>query len=162
MSASTHDSWKFLKEALAPWPAACDFVEKLTFVLHVWDDLIDRDHSLDDKTINSAFWSILIDLPRNPFYQQNFATLSSLLQQAILNWHIATAAERSGTDEDKVVAFVLRSSYTDVIAAALVICYGPIQALPIIAKLRQGAHNEGLAGYLAALAEEKEARDGLR
>lgn len=161
MSASTHDSWKFLKEALAPWPAAYDFAEKLTFILHVWDDLIDKDHVLEDSTINSAFWSVLIDLPRNTFYIQNFSMLNSLLQQAILNWHIATASERSGTDEDKVVAFVLRSSYTDVIAATLTICYGPTKALPLIAKLRQGAHNEGLAGYLAALAEEKEARDVL-
>ncbi|MES2942662.1 MAG: hypothetical protein V4772_07320 [Pseudomonadota bacterium] len=46
---------------------AIAFVMLVCTVLHVWDDLEDRDKSLGREQINEAFYMALVVLPRNRF-----------------------------------------------------------------------------------------------
>lgn len=57
----------------------------------------------------------LVVLPRNAFYQANFASLNAVLANASTNWTIATDLERAGGVAGKRTAYVLRASYVDLV-----------------------------------------------
>lgn len=134
---------------------ATDFILKMVHVLHLWDDLIDRDKPVDDAAINRGFQFLLVDIPRNPFYAQHFGALNTLVSTAITNWHVATRMEREGADYEKSIAFILRSSYIDLLTHIAAIVGGPEWAVQMADKARRFAHCETYGGYLLNLEREK-------
>lgn len=138
---------------------AVQFVVRVFRVLHVWDDLIDRDKALTDDEINSVFWDLLVVLPTDPFYVRNIALLNSTLVNAIVNWHIANKLEREGDDKDKSIAFILRGAYIDLLSAAAFIVGGMRWAQEVGPAIRRWAHEETFDEYMVNLAKECEARD---
>ena len=141
---------------------AVHFLEDITEVLHLWDDLIDRDQVLTDASINKTMWKALVALPRNSFYAQNFLALNTVLVAAIVNWEIATGMERdpAATSNDEVIAFIIRSSYIDLVTLVAVLCGGPEHAVTIMREARQLWHDEGLVGYRQSLVLERSRREG--
>ena len=139
---------------------AADFLATIVAVLHFWDDLIDKDQQLTDKDINDAFWKALIVLPRNNFYREHFHLLNPLLMAAIHNWSAATKLEREGDSGDKHIAFILRSSYVDLITQSALLVGGPEWAEEVTPTIRRFTHSEGYEGYLKNLAEEESRRTG--
>jgi hypothetical protein len=141
---------------------AIRFLDDITEVLHFWDDLIDRDHDLMDAKINKIMWTALVTLPRNPFYVQHFVSLNAVLVTAIINWQVATDFERKPySDNDEVIAFIIRSSYIDLMTLVAVLCGGQDHAATIMREARELWHDEGLAGYRQNLALEKTSREGV-
>ena len=124
---------------------AVEYIEIICDVAHKWDDLIDKDKVLSDDDINKLFFDILIKLPRNTFYRKNFEHMNSVLMNAISNWQVATQLEREGGDYETSIAFILRSSYVDLITQ-------------VGKEVRKITHNETYEGYLTNLATEKNAR----
>ena len=140
-------------------PLAVQFLEDITEILHLWDDLIDRDKPLQDAAINRTMWKALINLPRNQFYSANFLFLNGLLMTAIINWELATTMERTQVDDnDLPIAFILRSSYVDLVTGVALIVGGREHALEMMLTARRLWHNEGLYGYRKALAQEQTVR----
>jgi hypothetical protein len=144
-------------------PDALAFLRTIAQILHFWDDLIDRDHEIDDRQINDAFTLALIELPRNAFYREHFDTLNVILQNAITNWHIANQLEREPHNEDRVrvslmTAFVIRSSYIDLLTQSALIVGGMDWAAHCGPEIHRWAHSEGYDGYLTNLAAEQTAR----
>jgi hypothetical protein len=138
---------------------AIAFLDDITTILHLWDDLVDKNKALPDKEINSGMWKALIDLPRNQFYAANFVTLNTLLMNAILNWECATEMERSPQDAtDEVIAFIIRSCYLDLVTMTALLCGGADHARAMLPTIRRIWHDEGLDGYRKNLAEEYRAR----
>ncbi|UDM08404.1 hypothetical protein LG409_05725 [Halomonas sp. NyZ770] len=138
--------------------SAVEYVELVCDIAHKWDDLIDKDKLLDDNSINKLFFDILIRLPRNSFYRKNFDHLNSVLMNAISNWQIATQMEREGGGYETSIAFILRSSYVDLITQAALLCGGNQWACTVGAEARAITHSETYEGYLKNLALEKKAR----
>lgn len=140
-------------------PDAIRFLEDITDILHVWDDLVDKDKPLTDDQINQTMWKVLIDLPRNTFYAANFASLNTLLATAIVNWEVATRMERDPSGPDDLhIAFILRSSYIDLVLGVALIVGGREHALEMMLPARRMWHNEGFEGYCRALEMEAKAR----
>ena len=140
---------------------AVRFLEDITSVLHLWDDLIDRDNELTDSHINKTMWAALVTLPRNPFYSQNFLALNTVLVTAIINWQIATDMERKpNSDNDEVIAFIIRSSYIDLMTLVAVLCGGADHATTIMREVREFWHDEKLSGYRENLVQERLSREG--
>lgn len=139
--------------------AAADFIELIVDVLHFWDDLIDRDKPLPDELINRVMLDALITLPRNPFYRANFDPLNTVLMNSITNWHVATKLERSGDEYRERIAYILRSSYVDMISTAALIVGGPSYATEVAEQIRLYAHSETWGGYLVNLRNETKARE---
>jgi hypothetical protein len=140
-------------------PDAIRFLEDITEILHLWDDLVDRDKAVSDSTINKAFWKALIDLPRNAFYAANFQTLNALLVAAIVNWEVATQMERRPDGKDDLhIAYILRSSYIDLVLGVAVILGGREHAIEMMLPARRMWHDEGYMGYCTALELEEKAR----
>lgn len=152
----------FDREQVLRWmkgdKSAADYVELVCNIAHVWDDLIDRDKDVSDEEISKTFFDALIRLPRNNFYRKNFDHLNSVLMNAMSNWQIATKLEREGGGYETSIAFVLRSSYIDLITQAAMLCGGNKWACIVGEEARRITHNETYEGYLKNLEKEKEAR----
>ena len=137
---------------------AANFLNGVIGVLHVWDDLIDKDTNLSDLEINQAFWYLFVGLPREPFYKQNFDLLNPILMVAIQNWFAANVMERGDDQADKRIAFILRSSYVDLITQSALIVGGLEWSVQVAPDIRRFAHAEGYGNYLINLQDEKDKR----
>ena len=135
--------------------AAYDFLTTMFEVLHFWDDLIDRDREVPPEEVNRSMWNVLVTIPENIFFQQNFSQLMPLLKTAIWNWQAANEMERSGDELDKRIAFVLRSTYVDMVSMCAYIVGGRDWAHEVALEARRQTSNEGWEAYLEALTQEK-------
>jgi len=88
---------------------AVKFCLDFFYIIHLWDDLTDRDTERTNKDISDAFTKALVEIPQNPFYQNNINTLSTLVMNVILSWHSANSLEH-GSLSDKAKAYMLRAS----------------------------------------------------
>ena len=89
---------------------AVRFCIDLVFLLHLWDDLIDKDTHREDNEINDAFRVALVDIPSNPFYIAYAHHLRPLFMNVILQWHCANKLER-GIEHEKHIAFGIRAAF---------------------------------------------------
>lgn len=155
---------RFLSECLRGNPDAIAFVRSLFDAFHFWDDLIDRDNVLEDSDIDRNCYAMLVELPMNPFWNAHRQVLMPLVITAIHNWKLANRTERNveeSSRDDKIVAFVIRSSYVDILVMCCHLIGGFSWAQAWAEKIRAVVHNEGFDGYLENLSKEKELRDGM-
>lgn len=138
---------------------AAAMLEIIVAALHVWDDLIDKDRKPDDEEINTTFTALLTELPRNSFYRANVDAITPLLVTAIANWHTANLFERGTDRNEQEVAFVLRSSYVNILTYTAYICGGMAWARAITPEIRRFTHRETLAGFFRNLENEKFLRE---
>lgn len=141
--------------------SAAEFLHMVINISHVWDDLIDKDKSLEDEAVNQCFFDALVRLPRNEFYRKNFDHLNSIMMNSISNWLIATDMEREGGELQLNIAFILRSSYVDLITQSALLIGGQAWASQVGKEVRKLTHHERYEGYLRTLDEEKKARQAV-
>ncbi len=139
-----------------------DAVRFFALVLEIteaWDGLVDKDEPVSDKQINGAFTASLITLQNNAFYRRHVDKLQPLMLNSIVNWRIATAVERdTSAVEDLRWAFVVRSSYVDILLMCACCVEGIEWAVEVGPEVRRYVHKEGFDNYLAALGKERAAR----
>lgn len=115
---------------------AIDFCQAIFRVSQVYDAIIDSDpFSKDD--IHEAFWLALIELPLNRFYVDNFAQVHVLMRKAILDWRLSNKLEGMSDNRMKVVAYVLKSSVSHLLADIVAIAAGQewyYEVAPVIMK----------------------------
>jgi hypothetical protein len=137
-------------EKIARWlkgdAAAIEFITGVHAIAEVWDDLIDGDQP-SPADINTAFVQALIVLPRNVFYQRNFALLNPVMEAAILDWLTANALEAKGEREGLRTAFVLRCSAMTLTAMAARIIGGWAWAKQVNSEMR--SQGDTWADYVA-------------
>lgn len=159
------DNRKQLLWALKENESATQFIEIITDVLHLWDDLIDKDKKLPDKEINEKMWLAIVSLPINQFYRENFTVLHPILINAIQNWHTANSYEKrflSGGSEDLLhVSFIIRSSYCELLTMCATLVGGPDWGHEVSLAVRDRWHDETFSGYKASLLKEQEDRKRL-
>ena len=126
---------------------AVKFCIDITFIAHVWDDLIDKDNERTGKDISNAFKSALIDIPANPFYLANINDLRPLMLNAILQWQDANKLETDGNSHDKHMAYMLRASFIQIFAYCAFLCGGGEWAERIGPDIRR-IYEEDLYAYL--------------
>jgi hypothetical protein len=135
--------------------AAVDFVDALFDVAHFWDDLIDGDREISAAYVNASMWKALVTLQENQFFAEHKVALMPVIKLAIVNWHTANGLEQTEEPNDKQVAFVLRSTYADILAVCAFLVGGRDWALFVSAEARREASAEGFPAYLDALLHEK-------
>jgi hypothetical protein len=139
--------------------AAFDFITQLFEVLHLWDDLIDKDKAVTPEVVNDCFWKALVDIPENRFYQAHFVSILPILKMAILNWHAANAMELTKEESDKHIAFILRSTYVDMVTHCAGLIGGRDWAIKVAEEVRRETSGEGFENYIKATATEKRVID---
>jgi len=78
----------------------------ILYVVHVWDDLIDKDPSTDEQ-INTAFRKLIYDIPLNPIMTKE---LSVLWLSCYNQWLAANELEAEGKVGGVNKAYMLRAS----------------------------------------------------
>jgi len=91
---------------------ALDLAEIVISFTHGWDDLIDCDKEVSDHLINEAFFSGVIELQKNRFFEAHKAELLPLLEQGVYDWFDSNALLEEG---NLPAAFVLRTSIMSMI-----------------------------------------------
>ena len=149
------DWWGFIgKECLLGDESAIAFARVLLAVMHTWDDLIDGDRQPSASEVHGAFRSALILLPGSAFYNAHFAHIYPLLDAALIDWLTANELEASGAVLDLQIAFIIRSSYVQILIRCAQIVGGWDHALKVAPAIRRAVHAEGMANYIEALRAE--------
>lgn len=127
--------------------------------LHVYDDLIDGDRPLTKEEIHQTFWTMLVSLPSDQFFQKHASALLPLIVNSIVNWRVANDIEGDEAVSKRAlgVAWILRGAYIDLLSMSLVLERGPEYAVGVGQLLRDWAHSETFEVYLDNLAKEKAA-----
>ena len=133
---------------------AVHFIETTFAIFHTCDDITDGDKQVSVALVQDAFLAALVTLPRNPFYMTHFAQLNTVIHLAIVNWQVANRLETSAVQHGKHLAYVLRSSYVDLVTMCAMILYGTEKATKIAYEARISAAREGFDTYLARLRTE--------
>lgn len=115
-------------------------------VAHVWDDLIDKE-AVPDSAVNGAFCALLLDLPRNPFWQENWAMLLGALEGAYLMWSAANVLEQGQERADLEKAFVLRAGIYQVFTVIARVIGGREWAAQVAPEIWR-AYGERLEGFM--------------
>ncbi len=138
----------FLTQAFRGNADAVSLTLLFSRVSHVWDDLVDLDKTVDERTINQTFYAMLIEMPSNPFFQQHMKLLLPIMAIGAMNYEIANDYEKSCDRERLNLAHVLRYSVADVATAIALIIGGPDWVRSIGPALRQHCQPDTLANYL--------------
>ena len=147
------------QERLAGWlcqdQPAITFMVDLLFIAARWDDLIDRDQILLDQDIHQLMEAAL-SLCVHPFFQQHASSLYPLLHNSIRNWKVSLTIERdpSSTLTALMNAFILRSSYIDILGQCAMLLKGNAWAERVVLEARLHNSNEGFPLYLKNLDRE--------
>lgn len=138
-------------DLLAKWlkghREAISMVLMIHDIVEIWDDLIDGDNDPSHADISRVFRTALIELPRNSFYQENFAALNTLIESAIFDWHTANKFEDAR--ENLETAFGLRCTIQSVTVISARIIGGNMWAQGVSNEIR--SLGESYAAYAKGL-----------
>lgn len=129
--------------ALKGDPGAVLFVESLSRISQVWDDLIDGDATVPHGTINAAFREALTGIPRNPFFLAYRDQLLPVMDVVINDWLTANVLEK-GSEDDKHVAWVIRDSLCALLTFCAQLLGGHEWAEQVSITVRRWTHDESL------------------
>lgn len=130
----------------------CGNQEAVQFCAMIWDitatydDLIDLDNpSHSAAHVHSMMYNLMFGLPYNKFYMTNFSLLNPIMLNSVANWRIANEMESQKQDLD--IAFIIRSSYIDILRMVAFITGGDAHSIEAGIQLRRYVHQEGLEAY---------------
>jgi hypothetical protein len=146
-----------LRWALKGDADAIGFVQALVRICDVWDDLIDRDATVQPEPIHQAFYLALVDLPGNPFYRAHFAALQPVIVGGILSWWASNRMESSPYRRSRQIAFIARSQIAEVITMAAGLVGGIDWARSVGPDIKRLIHSDDMGQYL----KELESKHGM-
>jgi hypothetical protein len=123
---------------------ALGFILEYFAICDAWDDLIDKDKPMLEWDINHAFYRALVTLPRNPFYQANFAALNPIIEIGIQNWWLANQLERQPDGQLRQTANTLRCRVFDLVIKCAAIIGGIEHAHDIAPKVAAVCYDESI------------------
>lgn len=139
---------EFLEHVLLGDRQAVDFVEMLGQISQVWDDIVDEPHSPPSAAdINKAFWTALVGVQMNPFFNRHRDVLMPVLHMAVVDWMDSNNLER-GSKHDKTLAFVLRDTLVSVVVLCAELVGGWQHAREVGPNIRRFFYSEHLDQYL--------------
>ena len=149
------EEWRAKRDAcLAHWfqdPYAVRFIVDIGNVAEVWDDLVDKDKDVKTDEINNVFYTLLIELPLNPFFDKFKRELTPLMVAGINAWHDANELEK-GSDNDKAMAYVLRDWYVELVMFVVYLLHGKDRARSLSMEIRRFfSQHETLHAYMEKL-----------
>lgn len=149
-SADEQEFQGFLQRALLDNTEAVRFISDVFAAAHVWDDIVDGD-ALNPGHFQRTFRDLFLNIPTNPFYMQHFTALHPIMLNAMLNWEAANKLEQMQIEDDLQIAFILRSSFIDLIGVTAFLLGGYDHAVAVVVEARQKEHSESFDVYKRGL-----------
>lgn len=146
----TH-AWQQLRnQKLQEWVGdthAVNFILALADAGELFDDLIDKDKPIDDTQVVRVLFSLLTELPLNPFFDAYKQQLIPIMITGINAWLDANALEK-GTENDRAFAYVLRDWYMEFVPFVVYLTRGRDYMRNVSMAVRQFfTHHETLEAY---------------
>jgi hypothetical protein len=140
---------EFISRVLMGNQWAIRMANELFFVSQVWDDLVDGDRPVPHDTINRMMWTALVDLPLNPFYQENFAALHPIIRACIIDWFAANDIEKDHEhDRQLTISYILRDSISNILVHMALLVGGYDWMRQVAPEIRKRVHDESLGKYI--------------
>ena len=131
--------------------SAVKFIIDIGNTAEVWDDLVDKDKEVSTDDINLAFYTLLIEMPVNPFFDRFKKDLIPLMIAGINAWQDANELEK-GSDNDKAIAYVLRDWYVELVMFVVYLLHGRDRARELSMDIRRFfSQHETLHAYMEKL-----------
>jgi hypothetical protein len=111
---------------------ALNMYQALVSLLHIWDDLIDRDKPVPDASINQAFLTCLVYLPANPFYRAIQEQILPMWLVVVSGYEAANKFEKDKDAHGIEIAHGLRYAAGNIMAYAVHVCVGADKAREVI------------------------------
>jgi len=120
-----------------------------------WDDLVDRDVDVPVEHVNRMMHAALISIPRNAFYRKHLTDLQPVIEQSIINWHLANSLEpKAGIGRE--IAHVQRYAAADILIYVTALCGGVSWAREVGPEIRLRCQRDCFLNYHAEM-EKKHA-----
>jgi hypothetical protein len=101
-------------------------------LLHLWDDLVDKDNDTSEVEINNAFLICLVYLQANPFYKSIQEQILPMWITVVSGYETANKYEKSKDEHGIEIAHTLRYAAGNIIAYAIYVCVGAEKARDIL------------------------------
>lgn len=114
---------------------------------HTWDDLVDKDNSASESSINNAFLICLVYLQKNPFYQSIQENILPMWITVVSSYETANKFEKDKDLHGLEIAHGLRYSAGQIIAYAVHVCLGPEKAKEVLPEIWKDIFAERFNDY---------------
>jgi purine-cytosine permease-like protein len=128
------------KDALNMYAAIVD-------LLHIWDDLVDKDKPVGEATINHAFLIALVYLQANPFYRKIQDQIMPMWLTTVSAFETANKFERDKDEHGLEIAHILRFAVGQIVAYAIHVCVGPEKAREYVPEMWKVVANDRFQEY---------------
>jgi hypothetical protein len=103
---------------------ALNLFHHLVELIHIWDDLIDKDKPVSDEQINKAFLIALVYMPSNPFYRVIQHQILPMWVMSAAAFEVANKFEKEKDEHGIEIAHNLRYAAGHVVAYMSIVCLG--------------------------------------
>lgn len=124
---------------------ALDLYERLVYIAHAWDDLIDQDKPVN---VNELMANLLLYLPANPCYRRFEPEIRTLMVVSMASYRAANLMESSGDEHRIELAHYLRYAVVHVASFLIVALHGMERGAEILAEAMPVMIPERLADYM--------------
>lgn len=124
---------------------ALDLYERLVFVAHAWDDLIDQDKPVN---VNELMANLLLYLPANPCYRRFEVEIRALMMVSMVSYQAANAMELDGDAHKLELAHYLRYAVLNVATFLIAALNGIERGAAILFEAAPVMVPERLSDYL--------------
>ena len=124
---------------------AHDLYERLVYVVHAWDDLIDQDKPAD---VNTMVANLFLYMPTNPFFRQHEVEMRSLFMVGMVSYMAANIMEKSKEEHKIELAHYLRYMIINMVVYMITVLNGPDKASVILSKTAEIMIPERINDYI--------------
>lgn len=103
---------------------ALNLFHNLVDLVHIWDDLIDKDKPVSDAEITRAFLTALVYIPANPFYRTIEAQVLPMWITSAAAFEVANKFEKDKDPHGVEIAHNLRYAAGHVVVYMSISCLG--------------------------------------
>lgn len=116
-------------------------------LLHIWDDLVDKDKPVSETEINRAFLICLVCLPANPFYRSIQEAILPMWVVVVSSYETANKFEADKDPHGIEISHGLRYAAGNIIAYALHVCVGVEKAREVLPEVWKDIFHERFDEY---------------
>ena len=127
---------------------ALNMYRMMVDLLHLWDDLVDKDKFVTEAAINNAFLICLVYLPINPFYQRVQQAVMPMWVTVVSAYAAANKFEKDKEAHGLEIAHTLRYAAGNIVAFMVHTCVGPERAAEIMPEVWKHVVYERFDEYL--------------
>jgi hypothetical protein len=124
---------------------ALDLYERLVYVVHAWDDLVDQDKPAN---VNSMVANLFLYMPVNPVFRKYEAELRALFFTGMVGYMAANVMEKSDDEHQLELAHYLRYTIMNMVVFLIGVLNGADRAAEILADAAKTMVPERVADYI--------------